>query len=107
MSQPDSGRPANASGPWPYGPPDQVPGYPDPDDSTAPDQELHHSGAVPGDPDPWDIPQDPAVPPDWPGYGVYTPGPEDQSPSDDPPEPAPYAPPPDSGRRRRSPCARS
>ena len=101
MSQPDSGRPANESGPWPYGPPDQVPGYPD--DSTAPDQELHHTGAVHGDPDPWDIPQDPAVPPDWPGYGVYTPGPEDQSPSDNPPEPAPYVPPPDSGWRRRSP----
>ena len=103
MSQPDSGRPANESGPWPYGPPDQVPGYPDPDDSTAPDQELHHTGAVPGDPDPWDIPQDPAVLPDWPGYGVYIPGPEDQSPSDNPPEPAPYMPSPDSGRRRRSP----
>lgn len=51
--------------------------------------------------DPWDIPQDPAVLPDWPGYGVYTPGPEDQSPSDNPPEP--YVPAPDSGWRRRSP----
>ena len=39
MSQPDSGQPANASGPSPYGPPDQVPGYPDPDDRTAPHQE--------------------------------------------------------------------
>ena len=101
MSQPDSGWPADASGPWRYGPPNQVPGYPD--DRTAPDQELHHTGAVPGDPDPWDIPQDPAVPPDWPGYGVYTPGPEDQSPSDNPPEPAPYVPPPANSRRRRSP----
>jgi len=101
MSQPDSGRPADESGPWPSGPPDQVPGYPA--DSTAPDQELHHSGAVPGDPDPWDIPQDPAVLPDWPGYGVYIPGPEDHSPSDNPPKPAPYTPSPDSGRRRRPP----
>jgi hypothetical protein len=102
MSQPDYG-PTADSGPWPYEPPHPAPGYPDSDDRTEPYQELHHAGAVPGDPGPWDIPQDQAVPADWPGYGAYTPGPEDQSPWDDPPEPAPYAPPPYGARRHRSP----
>lgn len=76
MNQPDSARPANVSGPWPYGQQDPVPDYPDSGDRTEPYQELHHAGAVPGDPGPWDITKDPAVPADWPGYGAYTPGPE-------------------------------
>src|ERR1017187_4455756 len=121
MSQPDFGRPANASGAWPYseaepyGAPEPFPGYADPGtgtpgSDTQPYDEWHHAGAVPGDSGSWGLPQEDGPAPDWPGEGTYVPGDDDgQPPWGGSSRPAPYGAPPSpgtAGRHHRPPSLR-
>jgi hypothetical protein len=103
MSQHNSGRPVNEPDDWPYGTPEQFPGYANPDtetpgNDTRPYEEWHHDGMLPADSGDWDAGQELEPPPEWPDAGTYVPGQDSQSSWDDGYRPAPHRP---AGHRRR------
>jgi hypothetical protein len=104
MSDPDFGPSANAADDWPYSPPEHAHQLDDamPGNDTQPYEEWHHDSALPCEPDGWDAPQEPEPHSEWPSWGKFVPGNDDQpawpdpyqdQPArDDPYEPEPYRP---------------